>query len=414
FLSWLQDLFLVVKREEEGQSTHHVDPFRPSEEVEYAEPLDSNPFDQPTPFGNPFSHPNDSAFSLDSQDTERGVGESQAQASGYGQSHGQSQSGYGQGQSSTDRKKVEEDMSRREADLRRRETELAARERDSGIQRNNWPPSFLPDHEWDVLDFPFVHHDISTLPPIHQTVTKLLYFQWLALVVTLVINLLGCIFLLVSGSSEGGADTAAAGGYLPIIGITSFILWYRPIYLGFSRTEGKAMAFFFYLYFLFAGFHLLFSIYMVIGIPSTGSAGLINTISMLSRHHILAGVFCLLASIGWVLQAAGGGLLYKRVWDYKNGNGDINFQEVSPFRVRLKSARRKSSNVPDTVDDSVPGHKSVQGELHQDARSPSISDVGGDLGRSSDETVRKVVSITWTSSKTRCDEFPLGDEKETA
>ena len=41
------------------------------------------------------------------------------------------------------------------------------------------------------------------------------------------------------------ADTAASAGYLAVIGALSFVLWYRPIYLGFSRTEGKAMAFFF-------------------------------------------------------------------------------------------------------------------------------------------------------------------------
>ena len=85
------------------------------------------------------------------------------------------------------------------------------------------------------------------------------------------------------GLTGGSADMAASAGYLPVIGAASFVLWYRPIYLGFSRTEGKAMAFFFCkrchlprfdapltaadLYFLFAGFHLLFSIYMAIGIP---------------------------------------------------------------------------------------------------------------------------------------------------
>jgi hypothetical protein len=52
--------------------------------------------------------------------------------------------------------------------------------------------------------FPFCHHDISTLPAQHQQVTKFLYFQWLALIVTLVVNLVGCILLLVSGSSQGG------------------------------------------------------------------------------------------------------------------------------------------------------------------------------------------------------------------
>lgn len=46
---------------------------------------------------------------------------------------------------------------------------------------------------------------------------------------------------------------------------------------------------------------------------ATGSAGLINTISSLATGHILAGVFGVLASLGWVVQAAGGGILYKRV-----------------------------------------------------------------------------------------------------
>lgn len=46
-------------------------------------------------------------------------------------------------------------------------------------------------------------------------------------------------------ANDYSADTGAAGGYVPFIGIASFILWYRPIYLGLRKTEGKAMAFFF-------------------------------------------------------------------------------------------------------------------------------------------------------------------------
>lgn len=61
---------------------------------------------------------------------------------------------------------------------------------------------------------------------------------------------------------------------------------------------------------------------------ATGSAGLINTISMFTQGHIVAGVFGILSSIGWILQAGGGGLLYKKVWDFKNNNADITFAEV--------------------------------------------------------------------------------------
>jgi hypothetical protein len=52
--------------------------------------------------------------------------------------------------------------------------------------------------------FPFIHHAPNELPEQHRTVGKLLYAQWLALAATLIINLLGCIFLLIAGSSEGG------------------------------------------------------------------------------------------------------------------------------------------------------------------------------------------------------------------
>lgn len=52
------------------------------------------------------------------------------------------------------------------------------------------------------------------------------------------------------------------------------MLFYSPIYSG-LRSEHSL---FFYVFFVFAGFHLAFSVYVFLGIPSTGSAGLLNTI----------------------------------------------------------------------------------------------------------------------------------------
>ena len=135
----------------------------------------------PTP-SNPFSHPNDSAFSLDSQDTERA-------APAPARSWGAPKTGT---------------LDERERRLRDREAEVARREEAVGVYTNNWPPcAFWLGCLLQVLMrkvFPLVHHDISSSP---QTV-KFLYYQWLLLVATLIINLLGCIFLLISGSSEGG------------------------------------------------------------------------------------------------------------------------------------------------------------------------------------------------------------------
>jgi hypothetical protein len=52
--------------------------------------------------------------------------------------------------------------------------------------------------------FPLVRHQISDLPEANQTTMKGLYVFWLALIGTLVINLVACILLLIAGSSDGG------------------------------------------------------------------------------------------------------------------------------------------------------------------------------------------------------------------
>ena len=71
-------------------------------------------------------------------------------------------------------------------------------------------------------------------------------------------------------------DTAASGSYVGVITVTSFFLWYRPIYLGYAKENGLALFFcespllptraddlltvLLDAYFFFAGWHLLFSL----------------------------------------------------------------------------------------------------------------------------------------------------------
>ena len=60
--------------------------------------------------------------------------------------------------------------------------------------------------KWQLIFsvFPILHQDFSTLPTQNQASAKHLYIQWLALVGTLIVNLVGAILLLVAGSSDGG------------------------------------------------------------------------------------------------------------------------------------------------------------------------------------------------------------------
>ncbi|KAF9454542.1 scamp-domain-containing protein [Macrolepiota fuliginosa MF-IS2] len=182
-----------------------------------------------------------------------------------------------------------EDIQRREADLERRETELnkkAEHIRTHG--RNNWP-----------FFFPLIYHSIQDeIPEASRPLITRLYQLWLVLLATLIINMVACFLVFFTDTSGGGSDLGASIGYVFLISITSFLLWYRPIYNGYMKEQ----ALYYYLYFFFGGFHLLFSAYMIIGVPSTGSAGLIQTIRMFINHHWAAAILGTIATVGWIIQ----------------------------------------------------------------------------------------------------------------
>lgn len=171
-----------------------------------------NPFEDPYAQSKPYEHRNDSLASIGFDSGYPGSGQAQAPA----------------------RSQRSLELERRERAVRDAEANIAAQRAELNQQANNWPPFY-----------PLIHHDIADLPEQHRTVGKLLYFQWLALAATLIVNLVGCVLLLVGGAAEGGADMGASVMYVPVIGAASFFAWYRPIYLGLSRTEGRAMAFWF-------------------------------------------------------------------------------------------------------------------------------------------------------------------------
>ncbi|KAJ3477414.1 hypothetical protein NLI96_g10480 [Meripilus lineatus] len=201
-----------------------------------------------------------------------------------------------------------EELNRRERDLERRESELnqkADHIRKHG--RNNWPPFF-----------PLIFHSIQDeIPQASKQLITRLYQLWLVLVVTLVINMIACIFILVSGEGNAGSDLGSSIGYLIVITPLSFLLWYRPIYNGYMKEQ----ALYYYLYFVFGGFHLLYSAYMIIGIPSTGSAGIIRTIQMYTKPALPAAIIGTIATVGWVLQGLGNAYYYREIWLHHKSAG---------------------------------------------------------------------------------------------
>lgn len=104
------------------------------------------------------------------------------------------------------------------------------------------------------------------------------------------------------------------------------------------------------MYFIFGAFHILYSLYMAIGGPSTGSAGLIVTIKMLidgGVWNIIGGVLGVIASLGWIMQCVGGMVLYKLIWNFKNHNAEINWAnaktEFTGLRALFRLFRRSQT-----------------------------------------------------------------------
>ncbi|EAU88496.1 hypothetical protein CC1G_04202 [Coprinopsis cinerea okayama7 len=166
--------------------------------------------------------------------------------------------------------------------------------------------------------FPLIFHSIpDEIPEVSRPLITRLFQLWMVFIGTLALNMAACIVLLVGGGSNAGAGLGASIGYLLFMPIASFLLWYRPIYNGYMKNQSL----YFYIYFFFGGFHLLYSIYMIIGIPGTGSAGLISMIESWGKPAIVSGVFCTLATVGWILQGAGLTFYYLQIWREHNAAG---------------------------------------------------------------------------------------------
>ncbi|CCM04618.1 uncharacterized protein FIBRA_06802 [Fibroporia radiculosa] len=204
-----------------------------------------------------------------------------------------------------------EELNQRERDLERREQELSQKaEHIRRFGRNNWPPFY-----------PLIFHSIQDEIPegSRQMITRI-YQLWLVLLGTLVINVVANILVLTAGSSHGASDVGSSIGYLIVIPPISFLAWYRPLYNGYMKASGE-QSLYYYLYFVFGGFHLAYSLYMIVGIPSTGSAGFIQTIEQYIDGHIVAGVFGTIATVGWVLQGGGNAMYYRQIWYHHKAAG---------------------------------------------------------------------------------------------
>lgn len=144
---------------------------------------------------------------------------------------------------------------------------------------------------------------------------------------SLVINMVACIILFIGGAPDGTKDMISSIIYLPILTALSFLLWYRPAYNGFMKEHSL----FYYVYFVFMGFHLVYSAYAFIGIPSTGCAGILTTISSFGAGRIVAGIFACINTVMVAAQGLGNLWYYREIYKHNNEQGHTFAQAKQEF-----------------------------------------------------------------------------------
>ncbi|PKI85245.1 hypothetical protein MVES1_000945 [Malassezia vespertilionis] len=205
-----------------------------------------------------------------------------------------------------------EELQRREQELENRERELDSRsEHIRRYGRNNWPPFY-----------PIVYHDISAeIPPDSQPVMINIYRLWLLFAVTMAWNIPANVLIWLNFGYLSSLITSIV--YFCVIVPLSFFLWYRPVYNGLMKEHSL----FYYIYFVFGGFHLLFSLYACIGAKSTGCAGILAMSDAFYNHHFVTAALSLVASIGFLIQTLGNAWYYHVIWQHNHEQGH-NFAQA--------------------------------------------------------------------------------------
>lgn len=149
-----------------------------------------------------------------------------------------------------------EELNQRERDLERREAELNQKaDHIRRFGRNNWPRCMSTiTHRVCAINpsfsvYPVIFHSIKDeIPEQYRPLITRLYQLWFVLFGTLIVNFIACIFILTSGSPNGGSDLGSSIGYVAeldlcphgvscvgrprymfVITPLSFLLWYRYV-----------------------------------------------------------------------------------------------------------------------------------------------------------------------------------------
>lgn len=196
---------------------------------------------------------------------------------------------------------LQEKPSQRELDLIQREAEINRREAELNLKQKQLDQHGLHPPNWPLF-YPVIYHDIQTdISEDNQLFVTRAYKYWILTVCNLVFNMFSVFLLLIV---PGGDVTSAATDfgvslvYCFTISASSFVLWYRPLYLGYKQTSSLYLT----IALLFGGFHILFCFYMAIGFVGSGSGGFINMFLAFASGKVFVGVLFAIDLSIWLLM----------------------------------------------------------------------------------------------------------------
>lgn len=193
------------------------------------------------------------------------------------------------------------ELQRRQEELERKAAELQAKEdalRNApfNVRANNWPP--LPKR---CCVGPCFYQDIAVDIPLEfQKVVRGMYYLWMFYSCVLFLNVLGSLALLVESAAGAtfGFSILAFVLFTPL----SYLCWFRSLYKAFRSDSSFNFMVFFFIFF----FQFILAVIYTVGIPSVGSCGFINGITVISggsAGHYAAGGIALVIAFLWGMTA---------------------------------------------------------------------------------------------------------------
>ncbi|EDQ84443.1 uncharacterized protein MONBRDRAFT_34705 [Monosiga brevicollis MX1] len=184
-----------------------------------------------------------------------------------------------------------------------REVEYAERERLARLQEKGSArdPNFPNFPQWmrNSLIKPCFHLDIKTeIPVLGQRITRISYYAWLLLLLTVFWNMICMLAALAGHAKNKGQSAGLSVAYLFICGPAGYMCWFQTLYTAFRKDSSLRFGWFF----LVMGCQAIISIIFSIGIPGWGSAGVWVSIETID-DNAAAGILSFTGAGLWIFNS---------------------------------------------------------------------------------------------------------------